>query len=233
MGLTFAALERKNTSRRSDSGGGKVGHGRKAQHVLALSNHKSFSEPVIHFTKWACALIPVISGPHRGEGRKEVALGSFFCAARKKVRTTPDLCKHQKTHTSTPFLVEMSLARSSLRLALESGFSSERGRAFSWGAERLCRTWDSSKRWLSALKTAAGHTHRAEEPNVKTLPGLIGFWVMPYLQRERGWNDGPPRGAERRRGARSSRCTGLPARHTRTAPQSSKTNRGGKKVKDH
>lgn len=90
----------------------------------------------------------------------------------KKLRTDssqPLICVNTKTHT--PFLVEMSLARSSLRLALESGFSSERGRAFSWGAERLCWTWDSSRRWLSALKSAAGHT----EPITKTLPGLIWF----------------------------------------------------------
>ena len=29
------------------------GDGRKARHVLALSSHKSFSEPLIHFTKRA------------------------------------------------------------------------------------------------------------------------------------------------------------------------------------
>lgn len=78
---------------------------------------------------------------------------------------SPDFCQHQNTHTHTPipFLVEMSLARSSLRLALES-VSSARGRAFSWGAERLCRTGDSSKWRLSALKTAPRNRGRRYSP---------------------------------------------------------------------
>lgn len=64
---------------------------------------------------------------------------------------------------------------------------------------------------------------RAEREN----PARVNLVLrMPYLQRERGRNAGPPREAGRRRGARSSRCTGLPAQPTRTALQSSKTHRG-------
>lgn len=64
---------------------------------------------------------------------------------------------HQHTHIhtqrSSPFLEEMSLARSSLRLARES--ASSRGKALSWGAERLCWSWDSSTVWTSASSRAA------------------------------------------------------------------------------
>lgn len=54
----------------------------------------------------------------------------------------------------TPFLEEMSLASSSLRLARESGSSSATGRAFSWEAERLCRRWGSPKLWMSVSRRA-------------------------------------------------------------------------------
>lgn len=46
-----------------------------------------------------------------------------------------------------------------------------------------------------------------------------------YLQRKRRQSAGPPWGAGRRKGARNSSYTGLPARHTHTALQSSKTHR--------
>lgn len=79
------------------------------------------------------------------------------------VRTlTPPSNRHTHTHqhAHTPFLEEMSLARSSLRLARESASSSARGNAFSWGAERLCWTWDSSKVWESASRRAARHRQK-------------------------------------------------------------------------
>lgn len=61
---------------------------------------------------------------------------------------------HKYTSSHTPFLEEMSLASSSLRLARESASSSARGRAFSWGAERLCWRWGSPKVWMSASRWA-------------------------------------------------------------------------------
>lgn len=86
---------------------------------------------------------------------------TIFCISREDdTKTHANLqCRQTETHTSshTPFLEEMSLARSSLRLARESASSSARGKAFSWGAERLCWTWDSSKVWVSASSRATQH----------------------------------------------------------------------------
>lgn len=72
------------------------------------------------------------------------------------------------TFTNTPFLEEMSLASSSLRLARESASSSARGRAFSWGAERLCRRWRSPKVWVSASRRAAQNRQEKHESGTKT-----------------------------------------------------------------
>lgn len=82
---------------------------------------------------------------------------SVFFACRGDDTKTVQTNRHT---LHTPFLEEMSLARSSLRLARESASSSARGKAFSWGAERLCWTWDSSKVWESASRRAARYRQK-------------------------------------------------------------------------
>lgn len=132
-----------------------------------------------------------------------------------------------KASSHTPFLEEMSLARSSLRLARESASASARGKAFSWGAERLCWTWDSSKVWVSASRRAVRHTGRTKlKLAARSL--FVRAGRDSYLQMGQRWSAGPPRGAGRRRGARDSSSTGRPARHTHTALQSSDTAEGSK-----
>lgn len=71
-----------------------------------------------------------------------------------------DTHKYTCTSSHIPFLEEMSLASSSLRLARESASSSARGRSFSWGAERLCWRWGSPKLWVSASRRATQHRQR-------------------------------------------------------------------------
>ena len=73
---------------------------------------------------------------------------------------------HTHTHIHTPFLEEMSLASSSLRLARESASSSARGRAFSWGAERLCWRWCSPKEWVSASRRAEQRQQMSDMKNL-------------------------------------------------------------------
>lgn len=144
-----------------------------------------------------------------------------------------------RTHTISPFLEEMSLARSSLRLARES--ASSRGKAFSWGAERLCCSWDSSTVWMSASRRAArrgredGFKWRAggKKQQIRRWRTVLGrFLLASYPQQGPRRSAGRRRGAGwRRRGARGSSCTGRPARRTHTALQSSVVQPGRKEEK--
>ena len=125
----------------------------------------------------------------------------------------------------------MSLASSSPRFARESASSSARGRAFSWGAERLCWRWGSPKVWVSASRRAA-HTNTQEQMSVMgTFNEKVSLFSEPvglnvYLQMQRTWSGGPRLEAGRRRGALNSSYIRPPARHTHIALQSSETHRG-------
>lgn len=129
------------------------------------------------FYKAGCALIPVISSPEgrRMTGKKHLPLiisnmvvarclfFFFFLYSSESIKVEEWWCLQAPewvyTPRHTPFLEEMSLASSSLRLARESAFSSGRGTAFSGGAERLCRRWGSPKVWVSASSRATQHRY--------------------------------------------------------------------------
>lgn len=163
------------------------------------------------FYKAGCAPIPVISRPQRGGEQMEMAFvfensaHIVLCLSQEDTHEsllTPDSCSHLNTHTHSraPFLVERSLARSSLRFALES-VSSDRGRAFSWGVERLCRTWDSSTWCLSALRSAPGNRGTRVSPaRLRLLPMMCPTIVgsggrrLALLQ-ELGGGEGEPEAA--------------------------------------
>lgn len=147
--------------------------------------------------------------------------------------------KHMQTNSrdaqkhNTPFLEEMSLASSSLRLARESASSSARGRALSCGAEWLCWRLGSPKVWVPASRRATQHRQtRADCAYLltMTLMAFVSGLSLPvardlYLQKEQRWSAGPRLGAGRRRGAPNSLYTGQPARHTHIDLQSSETQR--------
>lgn len=144
------------------------------------------------FYKAGCALIPVISKIEgRGMAGKSTCLWKrtwdanivvarcFSPRAHTHTRsptpasagatgTTPKHMQHRHTeaYTHTPFLEEMSLASSSLRLARESASSSAGGRAFSWGAERLCWRWCSPREWVSASRRAKQRQQMSDMKNL-------------------------------------------------------------------
>lgn len=80
--------------------------------------------------------------------------------------------------------------------------------------EDSCSTQTETHKQQMILKLAAGLK--------KGLAGLLG---TTYLQREQRRRAGPPQGAGTRTGAQDSSYTGLPARHTHTALQSSERKR--------
>lgn len=145
--------------------------------------------------------------------------------------------KHFRTKGRPPFLEEMSLASSSLRLARVSSSPSAAGRAFRWGIEWLCWSWCAPRAWVSASRWAV-FTQTQTQTCTRVISECIhyrlvfAFFFLLYLHTQMSWSVAPHPEAERSTVTPSSFCTGLPAGHTHTDPRSSENQNTGNRERE-